>query len=168
MARSEGGNCMGHRHRDPTFQGQSRLSMLLIELPASMRTDVPNLACGSFKLTSLKNCTWASARAGLALNSEHNAIEFVASELLALLRLSNQGCILVLFVCGNDVTIVEYGFYREQFLEVCFEVYLDWDDALKYRNNRIDLGGHIHYIHQGRDCWLPEIVCIAVEERIYL
>lgn len=102
----------------PRFSDSHGYPMLLIDLPDSMQFDVPHLAGSSLELRALKHLTWAPARAGFVLEGEHDAIELLASDLLPLLRLSNQGCILVVFVCALEVTVVEYGFYRVQFLDV--------------------------------------------------
>jgi hypothetical protein len=71
--------------------------------------------------TSVEEILWIDCIAGwtcFTMTGIGHVIELNAADIFPLLRLSNQGCILVALVCGKEVTVVEYDFCRHDLLNV--------------------------------------------------
>jgi len=152
----------------PHFDDSPGYPMLLIDLPASMRKEVPCMAECVAKLDFSDNLGWESDVAVMQLDGGNNTLELVLADVFALLRLSNQGCILVALVCGDDVTITEYLFNRGDFFEVCSHLMCD-DFAVErmpYQGD-IDWAQRRHFEMGGRHYWQPVVDYIEANEGFY-
>lgn len=103
----------------PFFDDSRGYPALLVDFPQEMRNEVDAIADTSPSLQQVTHLGWAPFVTVLALEGKNIVLELVAADLLPLLRLSNQGCILVVFSCADEVAVVEYGFFRQDFLELC-------------------------------------------------
>lgn len=117
----------------PIFDDSRGYPALLVDFPPEMRNEVDAIADTSPTLQQVMHLGWAPFVTVLALSGRNIVLELVAADLLPLLRLSNQGCILAVFSCGDEVVVVEYGFFRQDFLELCSLVLIepaDFSDRL--------------------------------------
>lgn len=101
----------------PYFDDEQRYPMLLVHLPVEMLCELEHFEQCSLDIRKVDS--YGSQSTVIALAGQRNLIELAAESIFPLLRLSNRQHILVGFVCADQVRIVKYDFYRDDFLKVC-------------------------------------------------
>jgi hypothetical protein len=140
----------------PLFDDGHRYPMLLVHLPVAMLSDLDHFANCSLDVGTVSS--WGSPSTVITLTAKRNILHLNADSLFPLLRLSNRSHILVGFVCADQVRIVKYDFYRDDFLTVCRHLL---ENKALYEAQRI--GGKIHApevtdaLNDGRERWEPFI-----------
>jgi hypothetical protein len=149
----------------PIFDDSRGYPVLLVDLPLKLKDEVDAIAnCGP-EVHQVMHLSWAPLVTVFALKGKHIVLELVAADLLPLLRLSNQGCILVVLSCGDEVVVVEYGFFRQDFLELCSFLFVEPTEVrdrldCTHWNKRFS-----HTTISGVQRWQPIIGSIDDEDR---
>jgi hypothetical protein len=140
----------------PHFDDGERYPMLLVHLPVEMLSDLDHFANCSLDVGKVSS--WGSQSTVVTLTGKRNVLDLNADSLFPLLRLSNRRHILVGFVCADQVRIVKYDFYRDDFLKVCGHLL---EKKALYEAQRI--GKEIYVpevadaLDDGRERWEPFI-----------
>ena len=152
----------------PSYEESRGYPALVIELPAKMVDEVKGLAECSPEPRILDHLDWTTSIAALVLKGAKNTIELVAGDMFPLLRLSNQGCILAVFVCAGEVTVVEYLFNRSDFLGICAQVSSDASiSGERGRADELDWSERCYKKIGRRHHWQPLINHFDDDERFY-
>lgn len=101
----------------PHFNDGERYPMLLVHLPVEMLPDLEHFERCSLDIREVMS--YGSPSAVVTITGKRNVLDLNVASLFPFLRLSNRGHILVAFVCADQVRIIEYDFYRDDFLKIC-------------------------------------------------
>lgn len=118
----------------PIFDDSRGYPALLVDFPQELEGEVDEIANCNPEVHQVTHLSWAPFVTVVALKGKGTLLELVAADLLPLFRLSNQGCILVVLSSGDNVVVVEYGFFRQDFLELCSMLLMEPDEI----SNRLD------------------------------
>lgn len=149
----------------PLFDDSRGYPALVINFPQVMRGEVDEIANSAPMLQQVTHLRWAPFVAVLAFPGKESVLELLAADLLPLLRLSNQGCILVVLSCGDEVTVVEYGFFRQNFLELCSLLLLEPEEIADRLNGSNWANRYSYVVRAGIGHWQPIIGSIDDEDR---
>jgi hypothetical protein len=131
----------------PHFDDGQRYPMLLVHLPVEMLSDLDHFANCSLDVGKVSS--WGSQSTVVTITGERNILDLNADSLFPLLRLSNRSHISVGFVCADQVRIVKYDFYRDDFLKVCGHML---ESQARYKAQRI-----------GKEINVPEVADANVQ-----
>jgi hypothetical protein len=141
--------------------------LLLIELPSGLGNEVRAMANGALEIGISSEPDGIAGWTCFTMTGIGHVIELNAADMFPLLRLSNQGCILVALACDKEVTVVEYDFCRHDLLNVSAALFNEHKSGRGYGlTNHIDtLWGAEHSQVGGVHYWQPAVVHVDDEER---
>lgn len=149
----------------PIFDDSRGYPALLIDFPQTLSGEVDAIANCDPEVQQVTHLGWAPFVTVFALKGTNIVIELVAADLLPLLRLSNQGCMLVVLSCADQVTVVEYGFFRQDFLELCSALSMEPAEISDRLDGTHWTKRHNHTTMAGIQHWQPIIGLIDDEDK---
>jgi hypothetical protein len=135
--------------------------LLLVSMPATARESIQLMSGSALVLEGILHPNWPPSFACMTLTGHEHVLELPLADLLPLLRLSNQGCILVAFECADEVTLVEYDFGRIHLLKACALLLSGYGEDGTERKWQ----EHCYQSADGKMHWQPMVVHIDDEER---
>jgi hypothetical protein len=149
----------------PLFDESRGYPALVVDFPRVIRDEVDEIANSAPTLQQVTHLRWTPFVTVLAFRGRKSVLELLAADLLPLLRLSNQGCILAVLCCADEVVVVEYGFFRQDFLELCSLLLLEPQDIADRLDGLNWTKRYSHIARAGVEYWQPIIGLIDNEDR---
>lgn len=149
----------------PHLDDKQPYPMLLVHLPVEMLPDLDHLANCSLDVGTVSS--WGSQSPVVTLTGNRNVLHLNADSLFPLLRLSNRSHVLVGYVCADQVRIVKYDFYLDEFLQVCGHIL---ECQAHYKTQRIGKeinGPEVADANAQRERWEPFIEEIDYDWRFH-
>lgn len=141
--------------------------LLVIDLPGGLESEARVMSSERLEMGMSIEIDCIAGWPCLTLTGVKHVIELSVADLFPLLRLSNQGCILVALACDREVTVVEYDFCRDDLLKLSSALFNDAESGRGYgATNHINtLWGARHFQVGETFHWQPAVVHVDDEER---
>ena len=149
----------------PVFDDSRGYPVLLVDFPQELKSEVDEIANCDPEVHQVTHLRWSPLVTVLAFRGKQSVLELLAADLLPLLRLSNQGCILAVLCCVDEVIVVEYGFFRQNFLELCSLLLLEPEEIADKLDGLNWTRRYSHIVRAGVEHWQPIIGSIDDEDR---